>query len=41
VPVLQAEDKNIRDARLRLVVAAKQVLASALRLLVIKAPEVM
>src|SRR6266508_236977 len=41
VPVLQAEDKNIRDARLRLVAAAKQVLASALRLLVIKAPEVM
>ncbi len=41
VPVLQAEDKNIRDARLRLVAAAKQVIASALRLLVIKAPEVM
>ena len=41
VPVLQAEDKTIREARLRLVAAAKQVIASALRLLVIKAPEVM
>ena len=41
VPVLQAEDKNVRAARLRLVAAAKQVIASALRLLVIKAPDVM
>jgi arginyl-tRNA synthetase len=41
VPVLQAEDKTIRDARLRLVASAKQAIASALRLLVIKAPEVM
>lgn len=41
VPVLQAEDANVRDARLRLVAASKQVIASALRLLVIKAPDVM
>lgn len=41
VPVLQSEDENIRHARLRLVAAAKQTLANALRLLDIKAPEVM
>jgi len=41
VPVIQAEDENIRRARLRLVMAAKQVIASALRLLDIKAPEAM
>lgn len=41
VPVLQSEDENIRQARLRLVVAAKQTLANALRLLDIQAPEVM
>jgi len=41
VPVLQSEDENIRNARLRLVAAAKQTLANALRLLDIKAPEVM
>jgi len=41
VPVLQSEDENIKDARLRLVAAAKQALANALRLLDIKAPEVM
>ncbi len=41
VPVLQNEDENIRNARLRLVAAAKQTLANALRLLDIKAPEVM
>ncbi|HEX5807100.1 MAG TPA: DALR anticodon-binding domain-containing protein, partial [Anaerolineales bacterium] len=41
VPVLQSESENIRNARLRLVAAAKQTLASALRLLDIKAPEVM
>jgi arginyl-tRNA synthetase len=41
VPVLQSEDENIKNARLRLVAAAKQTLASALRLLDIKAPEVM
>jgi arginyl-tRNA synthetase len=41
VPVLQAENKEVRDARLRLVAAAKQTIANALRLLDIKAPEVM
>ena len=41
VPVLQSQDENIKNARLRLVAAAKQTLASALRLLNIKAPEVM
>jgi arginyl-tRNA synthetase len=41
VPVLQNENENIRNARLRLVAAAKQTLANALRLLDIKAPEVM
>jgi arginyl-tRNA synthetase len=41
VPVLQSENENMRKARLRLVAAAKQTLANALRLLDIKAPEVM
>jgi arginyl-tRNA synthetase len=41
VPVLQSEDENVKNARLRLVAAAKQTLANALRLLDIKAPEVM
>jgi len=41
VPVIQTEDKNIREARLRLVAAARQVIANALRLLDIQAPEVM
>jgi arginyl-tRNA synthetase len=41
VPVLQSEDKNIKNARLRLVAAAKQILANALRLLDIQAPDVM
>ncbi|MEW6404871.1 MAG: arginine--tRNA ligase [Chloroflexota bacterium] len=41
VPVLQTEDPKTREARLRLVAAAKQVLANALRLLDIQAPEVM
>jgi arginyl-tRNA synthetase len=41
VPVLQSEEEYIRQARLRLVAAAKQTLANALRLLDIKAPEVM
>jgi len=41
VPVLQNEDEKLRNARLRLVASAKQTLASALRLLDIKAPEVM
>ena len=41
VPVLQSEDEKIKSARLRLVAAAKQTLVNALRLLDIKAPEVM
>ncbi|RIK29891.1 MAG: arginine--tRNA ligase [Anaerolineae bacterium] len=41
VPVLQSEDENIRSARLQLVMAAKQVIANALRLLDIQAPDVM
>jgi arginyl-tRNA synthetase len=41
VPVLQSGDETMRAARLRLVAAAKQTLANALRLLDIKAPEVM
>jgi arginyl-tRNA synthetase len=41
VPVIQAEGAVQRDSRLRLVAAARQTLANALRLLVIQAPEVM
>jgi len=41
VPVLQSEDESIKHSRLRLVASAKQTLANALRLLDIKAPEVM
>jgi arginyl-tRNA synthetase len=41
VPVLQSEDPMVRAARLRLVAAARQTLANALRLLDIQAPEVM
>ena len=41
VPVLQAETEVLRQARLRLVAAAKQTLANALQLLVIAAPDVM
>ena len=41
VPVLQTEDKNIKNARLHLVAAAKQTIANSLRLLDIQAPEVM
>jgi arginyl-tRNA synthetase len=41
VPVLQAESEAVKAARLRLVAAAKQVLANALHLLGITAPEVM
>ncbi len=41
VPVTQAEDEAVRAARLRLVAAAKQTIANALRLLDIKAPDVM
>jgi arginyl-tRNA synthetase len=41
VPVIQAESAEAQAARLRLVAAARQVLANALHLLVIQAPEVM
>jgi arginyl-tRNA synthetase len=41
VPVLQTEDPATRQARLQLVAATRQVLANALRLLVIPAPNVM
>jgi len=41
VPVIQADSAEVQAARLRLVAAAKQVLANALRLLVIQAPDVM
>ena len=41
VPVLQAENERMRDARLRLVAAARQTLRNALRLLDIQTPEVM
>ncbi len=41
VPVLQTESEPIRLARLRLVAAARQTLANALRLLSIAAPQVM
>ncbi|MFZ5821423.1 MAG: arginine--tRNA ligase [Chloroflexota bacterium] len=41
VPVLQAEGAEVQAARLRLVAAARQALANALRLLVIQSPEVM
>jgi len=41
VPVLQSEDKSVRDARLHLVAASKQTLANALCLLDIRAPDVM
>jgi arginyl-tRNA synthetase len=41
VRVLQADTEEIRNARLRLIGAAKQTLANALRLLAIHAPEKM
>ena len=41
VPVLQAPDAKITDARLRLTAAARQTLANSLRLLDIEAPDVM
>jgi arginyl-tRNA synthetase len=41
VPVLQSEQEAVKAARLRLVAAAKQVLANGLHLLGITAPEVM
>ncbi|MBC7878746.1 MAG: arginine--tRNA ligase, partial [Anaerolineales bacterium] len=41
VNVLQTEDENIKNARLQLVLASKQTIANALRLLDIQAPDVM
>lgn len=41
VPVIQSENAAVRQARLRLVGAARQTLANALRLLDIAAPEIM
>ena len=41
VPVLQTDDVHVRESRLQLVAAAKQVIANALRLLDIQAPDVM
>ncbi|HEX8917104.1 MAG TPA: arginine--tRNA ligase, partial [Chloroflexota bacterium] len=41
VPVIQAEKREMRDARLRLVAAAKQAIRNALTLLDIQSPEVM
>jgi len=41
VPVLKSETENMKNARLRLVAAAKQTLANALLLLDIQAPDVM
>ncbi len=40
-PVIQAEQADVREARLRLVAAARQTIANALRLLGIQAPEIM
>ncbi|MEK7786314.1 MAG: DALR anticodon-binding domain-containing protein, partial [Chloroflexota bacterium] len=40
-PVLQAENEQVKSARLRLVAASRQTLANALRLLNIQAPDVM
>jgi arginyl-tRNA synthetase len=41
VPVMQTEDEKVRNARLQLVAAAKQVIANSLRLLDIQSPDVM
>jgi arginyl-tRNA synthetase len=41
VPVLQTDDEKVKNARLRLVAAAKQTITNALRLLDIQAPNVM
>jgi len=41
VPVLKAETETMLAARLRLIAAAKQTIANALRLLAIRAPEMM
>lgn len=40
-PVLQVEEAGVRESRLQLVAASKQVIANALKLLDIQAPEVM
>ena len=41
VPVLQGDNEKVKNARLRLVAAAKQTIANALKLLDIQAPDVM
>ncbi|MBL8063751.1 MAG: arginine--tRNA ligase, partial [Anaerolineales bacterium] len=41
VPVLQNDDEKVKNARLRLVAASKQVISNALRLLDIQSPDVM
>ena len=41
VPVLQSKERAVRDARIRLVAAARQVIRNALWLLDIQAPEMM
>ncbi|MBC8331755.1 MAG: arginine--tRNA ligase [Anaerolineae bacterium] len=41
VPVLQTKSETVRQARIRLIAAAKQTIANALRLLGIRSPEVM
>ncbi|HEX9681207.1 MAG TPA: arginine--tRNA ligase, partial [Anaerolineales bacterium] len=41
VPVIQAADADTRAARLRLTAASRQALANSLRLLAVRAPEVM
>ncbi|HLA96875.1 MAG TPA: arginine--tRNA ligase [Anaerolineales bacterium] len=41
VPVIQTKDAAVREARLRLVAAARQTIKNALRLLAIQAPDVM
>lgn len=41
VPVIKSEPKEVKSARLRLTAAARQTLASSLRLLAIQAPDVM
>jgi len=41
VNVMQTEDQNIKNARLKLVIAAKQTIENALRLLDIQSPDVM
>jgi len=41
VPVLQTEDEKVKNARLRLVAAAKQTIVNALSLLDIQAPDMM